>query len=162
LSTETLRPAEPVLPEAPPAGRACVVLLGGRAFAVDVTDVREVVVLDAITPVPGAPSGVIGLMNLRGTVLPVVEARPLLGLPIRARGDRALVLADGARRAAVVVEGVLGLVALDRVHPASTGAGEIAVGEPASGTTPATLLDARAMLAAIRRRWDAAPSGLER
>src|SRR5262245_3274274 len=113
--------AAPVLPETPaaPVRRACVVLLGGRPFAVDVAEAREVVVLDTTTPVPGAPAPVIGVMNLRGSVLPVVEARPLLGLPIRAGGPRgrALVLADGDRRAAILIERVLGLGTLDEVEP---------------------------------------------
>ena len=61
--------------ERPAARRACIVVLGGRPFAVDVVDTREVVVLDATTPVPGAPSSVVGVMNLRGTVLPVIEAK---------------------------------------------------------------------------------------
>lgn len=159
MSTETPPLAESALPEGPPAGWACVVLLGGLPFAVDVTDVREVVVLDATTAVPGAPPAVIGVMNLRGTVVPVVEARPLLGLPIRARGDRALVLDDGMRRAALVVEGVLGLTALDQVHPAPAAVAEMAGDQPASEASPPTRLDARALLAAIRRGWNAAPGG---
>jgi purine-binding chemotaxis protein CheW len=130
------------------------VLLGGRPFAVDVTDAREVVVVDTTTPVPGAPPSLIGIMNLRGTVLPVVEARPLLGLPVRGRGDHALVVADGERRAAIVIEGVLGLTALDDVQPA---AGEVAPAAVGDEPSPATRLDARAILAAIRRAWDPAP-----
>jgi chemotaxis signal transduction protein len=160
LSTETPAPAELApLPEAPPAGRACVVLLGGHPFAVDVTDAREVVVLDTTTPVPGAPAAVIGVMNLRGNVLPVVEARPLLGLPAHTRSDRALVLADGPRRAAVVIEGVVGLTALEGAPPRAAD-GELTVGELTVDTGGcATLLDARALLAAIRRAWDSAPGG---
>lgn len=60
-------------------------------------------------------------------------ARPLMGLPVHARSDRALVLAAGEARAAVVIEGVLGLAALDDRQPAPP------------------RLDARAILAAIRR-----------
>jgi purine-binding chemotaxis protein CheW len=119
-----------------------------------------VVVLDTTTPVPGAPASVIGVMNLRGNVLPVVEARPLLGLPAHARADRALVLADGEQRAAVVIEGVVGLVPLDGVEPSLAPAGDLAVGEVVAETGGrATLLDGRAMLAAIRRAWDPAPGG---
>jgi len=157
LSTEAPGPGTLApLPEAPVGGRACVVLLGGRPFAVDVTDAREVVVVDTTTPVPGAPPSLIGVMNLRGTVLPVVEARPLLGLPVHTRSDRALVVADGERRAAIVIEGVLGLTALDDVQPA---AGDVAPATVADEPSRATLLDARAILAAIRRAWDPAPGG---
>jgi purine-binding chemotaxis protein CheW len=148
-------------PEASPAARACVVLLGGRQFAVDVTDAREVVVLDATTPVPGAPPVVLGVMNLRGNVLPVVEARPLLGLPVRATTDRALVLADGARRAAVLIEAVLGLTTLDSVRsPADLQSGALTLGElDADSGGRATLLDGRAVLAALRRAWHPASGG---
>jgi hypothetical protein len=102
--------------ERSPARRACVVRMGGRSFAVDVVDAREVVVLDAITPVPGAPEPLVGVMNLRGTALPVIEARPLLGLPVRG-ALRALVVADGDRRAAVLIEAVVGLAGFDDVAP---------------------------------------------
>jgi len=162
LSAETPTPAA-LAPasEAPPTARACVVVLGGRQFAVDVTDAREVVVLDATTPVPGAPAAVVGVMNLRGNVLPVVEARPLLGLSVRATTDRALVLADGERRAAVLIEAVLGLTTLDSVRPpADDTPGSLTVGElSVDSGGQATLLDARAVLAALRRAWEPASGG---
>jgi purine-binding chemotaxis protein CheW len=156
LSAETPVPA-PLVPEAQPGPRACVVVLGGQQFAVDVTDAREVVLLEATTPVPGAPAALVGVMNLRGNVLPVVEARPLLGLPVRAAADRALILADGERRAAVLIEGVLGLTALDGVQGPGEAPGALAVGELNADTGGrATLLDGRAVLAALRRAWDPA------
>jgi purine-binding chemotaxis protein CheW len=166
LSAEAPVPEVAGVEELPPAPvrRACVVVLGGQPFAVDVADAREVVELDATTPVPGAPAPLLGVMNLRGSVLPVVEARPLLGLPVRATAEpgRALVVADGAQRAAILIERVLGLATLDAVQPPAAGAdhGGFAVGqlaaEPGAG---ATLLDARAMLAALRRPWDSTPGG---
>ena len=161
MSGETPAPGDLVPPpEAPPGGRACVVMLGGRPFAVDVTDTREVVVLAATTAVPGAPPAVLGVMNLRGNVLPVVEARPLLGLPVHARVDRALVVADGDRRAAVVIEGVLGLTALEDVQPPPPGEGALAAGELTVGSAgQATLLDARALLGAMRREWNPGSGG---
>jgi purine-binding chemotaxis protein CheW len=135
-------------------------MLGGRPFAVDVADAREVVVLDATTPVPGAPPAVLGVMNLRGNVLPVVEARPLLGLPVHNRRDRALVVADGDQRAAVVIEGVLGLTAVEDVQPQPAAEGDLAVGEFIAGPAGrATLLDARALLGAIRREWTPVSGG---
>jgi len=164
MSAETPRP-DPALPdlERAPVRRACVVLLGGRPFAVDVADAREVVVLDTTTPVPGAPAPVIGVMNLRGSVLPVVEARPLLGVPVRGGGERgrALVLADGDRRAAILIERVLGLTVLDDVRPlAAADETGLAVGElTGEAGDRATLLDARAVLAALRRPWDSASGG---
>ncbi len=156
-------PGALILPEAP-VRRACVVLLGGQSFAVDAADAREVVALDETTLVPGAPAAVVGVMNLRGGVLPVVEARSLLGLPPRVGGSgrgHALVLADGDRRAAVRIDRVLGLAPLEEVRPpAEADATGLAVGEiSVQPGGRATLLDARAMLAALRRQWQSAPGG---
>jgi purine-binding chemotaxis protein CheW len=149
--------------ERPPARRACVVLLGGRPFAVDVLQAREVVVLDATTPVPGAPASVIGVMNLRGNVLPVVEARPLLGLPTPSTLERprALVLADGEHQAAIVIERVVGLATFDALQPAADPAGGgLAVGELVDDSgARATVLDGPALLGAVRRAWDSTSGG---
>jgi chemotaxis signal transduction protein len=150
----------PVAPS-PPAARACVVRLGGRSFAVDVSDAREVVTLEATTPVPGAPSAVLGVMNLRGSVLPVVEVRPLLGLSARAAAHRALVLADGDRRAAVVIEAVIGLATLEDVRPTTDLAlSNVAVGEiDVDAVGHATVLDGPTVLTALRQIWDPACGG---
>jgi chemotaxis signal transduction protein len=159
MSAEAPLPALAAAPaEQPAARRACVVMLGGRPFAVDVTDAREVVLLDATTPVPGAPTALVGLMNLRGSVLPVLDARPLLGLPVRAAvgRPRALVLADADRRAGILIERVLGLTSFDDVQ--ARGAGEpdaLVVGELVDEAGErAAVLDARAVLSAARRAWD--------
>ena len=142
-----------------PARRACLVMLGGRPFAVNVTDAREVVVLDVTTPVPGAPASLVGVMNLRGTVLPVVEARPLLGLPVcpPVGRARALVLADADQRAAILIERVLGLTVFDNVTPASDAPAPHVLGElfDESGER-ATMLDAAALLQTVRHAWDPA------
>jgi purine-binding chemotaxis protein CheW len=149
--------------ERPPARRACVVMLGGQPFAVDVLEAREVVLLDAITPVPGAPPALVGVMNLRGHVLPVVEARPLLDLSVRATHDRprALVLADGDHRAAIVIERVLGLAAFDVVQPlADADPRGLVVGEVIDEAgARASVLAARALLTAARRGWDSSSGG---
>ncbi|HEX6209919.1 MAG TPA: chemotaxis protein CheW [Methylomirabilota bacterium] len=161
MSTETPTAVELALPpEATLARRACVVLLGGQPFAVDAADAREVVVLGTTTPVPGAPPSVIGVMNLRGNVLPVVEARPVLGLSAHTRSDRALVLAAGEWCAAIVIEGVVGLAPLDGIDASAASAGDLTVGQVIAETGDrARLLDTPALLAAIRRAWDPVSGG---
>ena len=54
--------------------------MGGRTLAVDVREAREVMRLDVVASVPGAPAPLLGVANLRGTVLAVADARPLLAL----------------------------------------------------------------------------------
>src|SRR5262245_22449276 len=53
--------------------------LGQQQFAVEISYVREVLVLSNLTPVPGAATCVWGLTNVRGTFAPVVDLVGLLG-----------------------------------------------------------------------------------
>jgi chemotaxis signal transduction protein len=137
------------------ARRGCLFMLGERAYAVDVRDAREVVTLDVYTRVPGAPATVIGVFNLRGTVLPLVEARPLLGhlATVAAPGTAAMVLAAGSWRAAVAIVGVRGLGWFDDLT-LGPGHGPFAAGTfTDSDGDPITLLDAEGLLAALRDTW---------
>jgi len=55
--------------------------LGEEVFAVDVRQVREVLDLTPITKVPQAPDFMRGVINLRGSVVPVVDLKMKFGLP---------------------------------------------------------------------------------
>lgn len=58
-------------------------------FGVPIDAVQEIVrIPERLTQIPQAPSFVEGVINLRGTVLPVVDLRRRLGLPPVARSDR--------------------------------------------------------------------------
>ncbi|SRR6266545_3281374 len=101
------------------APRACVFAVAGTRFAVDVRSAREVVLFDEITTVPRGPRHLVGVANLRGTVMPIVDVRERLGLPDSRPGRplRALVVRDGAVQAALVVDSVLGLEPIGDVVP---------------------------------------------
>jgi purine-binding chemotaxis protein CheW len=63
--------------------------LGHEEFGVPIDSVQEIVrVPDLLTRVPKAPISVEGVINLRGSVLPVIDLRRRLGLPGAARSDR--------------------------------------------------------------------------
>jgi len=63
--------------------------LDREEFGVPITSVQEIVrVPDELTKVPKSPAFVEGVVNLRGTVLPVIDLRRRLGLPDIARTDR--------------------------------------------------------------------------
>lgn len=55
--------------------------LGEEVFAIDVGQVREVLDLTSITKVPHAPEFMRGVINLRGSVVPVVDLKMKFGLP---------------------------------------------------------------------------------
>lgn len=55
--------------------------LAGEKYGVNVMQVKEVLRYTEIAPVPGAPGYVIGIINLRGKVVTVIDTRYRLGLP---------------------------------------------------------------------------------
>ena len=73
--------------------RLCTFHLGGMVLALPSDDVREVIRHDAPTPVPLAPKGVVGLINLRGEIATVVDVARRLGRePAPPKGGIGLVL----------------------------------------------------------------------
>lgn len=61
--------------------------LDGERFAVDVSEVTEVVDRPEITPVPNAPGFMKGLINLRGNLIPVMDARTRFAMSDRTASD---------------------------------------------------------------------------
>ncbi|MBW1975902.1 MAG: purine-binding chemotaxis protein CheW [Deltaproteobacteria bacterium] len=66
--------------------------LGNERYAFEVQYVREVRMLVGITPLPHVPSFVVGITNVRGRVVSVVDIRHLLGLSITPFEKRAQML----------------------------------------------------------------------
>jgi len=54
--------------------------LGGEEYGVDVLAVREIIRMPAITKMPNIPDYVDGIINLRGTVVPIISLRKRFGL----------------------------------------------------------------------------------
>lgn len=54
--------------------------LADETYAINVMGVQEVLRVTEIAPVPGAPSYVLGIINLRGNVVAVIDARNRFGL----------------------------------------------------------------------------------
>lgn len=55
--------------------------VGGQSFCVDIMSVREIRGWTPATVLPHAPSYVLGVINLRGSVVPIVDLATRLGLP---------------------------------------------------------------------------------
>lgn len=93
--------------------------LAQEEFAVPIMSVHEILrVPENLVRVPKAPSGVEGLMNLRGTVLPVIDKRSRLGMAAMTRSDRQriLVYAYGEQRIGFIVDAVREVRRIDSNH----------------------------------------------
>jgi purine-binding chemotaxis protein CheW len=83
--------------------RRLVFTLAGERMALPAASVREVVALPKLTRVPHAPAALLGLGNIRGTVMPVVSASGLLG---RAETAALVVVLDRAEPVGLAVSDV--------------------------------------------------------
>jgi len=55
--------------------------LENETYGINVMQVQEVLRYTEIAPVPGAPDYVLGIINLRGNVVTVIDTRSRFGLP---------------------------------------------------------------------------------
>jgi purine-binding chemotaxis protein CheW len=103
--------------------RVCLISLGGELFAIDLRNVREVFEVDIITPIPAMPPALAGVANLRGTVVPIVDLRTVLGLPSNGSVPFAVVIRHGTRQVGVLVDRVpeIRTVQREELLPAPTG-----------------------------------------
>jgi purine-binding chemotaxis protein CheW len=106
--------------------RAAIISLGGELFTIDLKSVREVFVVESITPVPGMPSGLVGVTNLRGAVIPLLDLRPMFALNSDATLRYAVVVKHGNWQVGVLVDTVpeIRTIAKDQFLPAPAGTGE--------------------------------------
>lgn len=91
--------------------------LDAEEFGVPITSVQEIVrVPEVLTRVPRTPDFVEGVINLRGTVLPVIDQRKRLGLPAVPRSDRQriMVYALGGMRTGFIVDSVAEVLRVPR------------------------------------------------
>ena len=82
--------------------------LADETFGVEITQVREIILMCEITGVPQAPHYVKGLINLRSTVIPVIDLRTKFGLPEgeQTSESRIMVMQVGAKTVGITVDGV--------------------------------------------------------
>jgi len=67
--------------QSPVAGQFLTFFIAGEEYATTILKIREVVEFDTITVVPNTPAWIRGVINLRGSVLPVVDLAVKFGLP---------------------------------------------------------------------------------
>lgn len=82
--------------------------LRGEEYAVEITKVKEIILLEGVTKVPQMPGFIEGIINLRGTVIPVIDLRKRFGLPSPEADDhtRIVVTRMGNRIVGLIVDSV--------------------------------------------------------
>jgi purine-binding chemotaxis protein CheW len=122
LAPETDAPPPPVPEEAPEEYLAFE--LAGETYALPIAGVRQILRVGAVTEVPRAESRLLGLINVRGEMLPLYDVK--VGLHLAAgyptvrsgadvpRGTRVVLVRDPGGDAGILVDRVAGPVKLTR------------------------------------------------
>ena len=122
-------------PAAPAAGRLLLFAVRGRLYGCHIEAVREIIPFRTCTRLPGAPPYVCGLINLRGTIVTILDLGVRLVGQSVDRAEGSIVLVEHGTK--VVGLGVDELrdvqsVAYDPMDPAGEGAASAGV-EPRGG-----------------------------
>jgi len=98
-----------------PSGQLVTFTLDGVEFGLDIDRVQEITPRTDITPVPGSPSFVMGVVNLRGSIIPVLDSRLRFHLPAKAPTDktRVIILNLAGQATGLMVDSVAEVVKLD-------------------------------------------------
>ncbi len=82
--------------------------LAGEAFGINIAAVESIIKMQAITQLPHAQKFIVGVTNLRGSVLPVIDLRIRFGLkPAEVtRETRIIIVSIGGLKVGVIVDGV--------------------------------------------------------
>lgn len=90
--------------------------LGGHRYGLDMARVLEIVRAVAVAPLPDSPEAVMGVVNLRGTLVPVFNLRGRFGLPSKDLDPREhfIIAESRSRLAALRVDRADGLASIAR------------------------------------------------
>ena len=96
----------------------CVFKVGSESMVLDIMRIREILRPLPVTPLPRAPQGVLGLINVRGTVIPLLDVRVRFGM---APGEkpprqRIMVVLDRRRLHGLLVDSVHEVARVPKDH----------------------------------------------
>lgn len=91
--------------------------LGAEEYAIPLLSVREVIGVPEITPVPFTQPHFLGIMNLRGQVISVIDLRQRLGIRPKGGSETAVIICEVAPLClGVVVDSINSVLSPDPVH----------------------------------------------
>lgn len=89
--------------------------LGSEEYGIDILKVQEIRGCDRLTRVPNSPEFIIGVTNLRGVIVPIVDLRLRFDLPDPSHDDKTVVIVLNLndRVVGIVVDGVADVLSID-------------------------------------------------
>ncbi len=87
-------------------------MLAGEEYGIKILNVQEIKGWSGVTPIPNTPPHILGILNLRGTVVPIIDLRTCFGLEPSEFGPTTVVIMaksvqeDGEKVVGIVVDAV--------------------------------------------------------
>jgi len=133
-------PLAPAAQPAPPPAAAqtglLIFLVGSEEFCLPVAQVREIRIWSTPTPLPQTDPALLGVINLRGMVLPVVDPSVRIGLSHPGAPARPVIIVidEGGRQAGILADRVMDIlaVAADAIQPPPAVATQLRAGSLAA------------------------------
>jgi purine-binding chemotaxis protein CheW len=110
INNDVAEDAPDVLPEE--EVKICLFNMGEDTYAIPVEVLMEIIISPKIFPVPTAPSHVLGVINLRGNIVPIVDIRSVLSLPRRSVPNQIAVIKQGSMMLGIIVDSVSVVISL--------------------------------------------------
>jgi purine-binding chemotaxis protein CheW len=96
-------------------------VLAHERYAIESRFISEVAMLESLAPLPCVPAFVLGIVNLRGEMLPVIDLKRFFELPEKGLGDlnKIIVLRSGDALFSILADAIVGirLILLADIHP---------------------------------------------
>jgi purine-binding chemotaxis protein CheW len=92
--------------------RICLFSISGDTYAVTVDILAEIIIPQKVFPVPTTPSHVVGIINLRGNIVPIVDIRPALSLPVTAGVNQIAIIRYNQMTLGILVDTVAEVIAV--------------------------------------------------
>ncbi|MCP9440117.1 MAG: chemotaxis protein CheW [Nitrospira sp.] len=92
--------------------------LGDELYGVDILRVQEIKGYTTVTRIPNTPASIKGVINLRGTIVPIVELRTVFGMPTIDVTPFTVIIVVVVREKVMglVVDAVSDVLTIDRQH----------------------------------------------
>ncbi|MCD6354089.1 MAG: chemotaxis protein CheW [Prolixibacteraceae bacterium] len=85
-------------------------VLANERYAIDTTFIAEVIRIKKLTPLPGTPAFILGIINVRGRILSVIDIKKLFNLPDEGISNlnRVIIVKNGAIEFGILTDEIIG------------------------------------------------------
>lgn len=97
--------------------------VGEERYAIKIGEIQEIIKMQTVTAIPSNKDYILGVMSLRGKIIPVVSLRTKLGMPAQEHGrsTRIVVINHHEEMVGLVVDRVVRVTSMTNVQPPPDG-----------------------------------------